>query len=78
MFAPVNVVIGGASGMGKSIAQVLAGRGELIVADINEVAATDVAREIGAKRSFASCVPKRSLGTSEHGRVGGEPCGSPA
>jgi NAD(P)-dependent dehydrogenase (short-subunit alcohol dehydrogenase family) len=61
MFAPVNVVIGGASGMGKSIAQVLAGRGELIVADINEVAATDVAREIGAKAAQCDLLDKASV-----------------
>jgi NAD(P)-dependent dehydrogenase (short-subunit alcohol dehydrogenase family) len=49
MSAPVNVVIGGASGMGKAIVQLLARRGKLIVADVNKSAADVVAQEVGAQ-----------------------------
>jgi len=47
MAEPVNVVIGGASGMGLAVAQRLAGQGPLLVADRNELLAHEVARELG-------------------------------
>jgi NAD(P)-dependent dehydrogenase (short-subunit alcohol dehydrogenase family) len=72
MSEPVNVVIGGASGMGKSIAQVLARRGELIVADINEAAASVVAQEIGAQAVKCDLLDKASIDAlvAKAGRLG--------
>ena len=49
-----NVVIGAGSGMGTAVAQALAPRGRLIVADVNGEAAGSVAAELGdAAESFA-------------------------
>ncbi|HEY6533349.1 MAG TPA: SDR family oxidoreductase [Acidimicrobiales bacterium] len=44
-----NVVIGAGSGMGKAVAEVLAPRGRLIVADVNADSAKAVADEIGGQ-----------------------------
>jgi NAD(P)-dependent dehydrogenase (short-subunit alcohol dehydrogenase family) len=50
-----NVVVGAGSGMGLAVAQALAPRGRLVVADRNLEAVEEVARDLGGQTFAAAC-----------------------
>lgn len=51
----MNVVIGGASGMGAAVARQLAGRGPLLIVDRNIDGAEKLAAELGSAVRAAEC-----------------------
>jgi len=68
----VNVVIGGGSGMGAAVAELLAPRGPLLIADINTEAADTVAARLGASSMYCDLLDRESVDTlvARIGRLG--------